>query len=253
MKMRRMQSISFAALAPWLGIGLVFVLAGGVKGITGMGLPTVAMSLLGLWMAPAQAAALLVMPSLVTNVAQCRGPAGRLLVATLWPLWAGLAITTVWSPDLATLVPIDARLALGAILIVYGLWGLWKPVVPAVAADAWWIGLAVGLATGFVTAATAVFALPLVPYLQALRLDKDTMIQALGLSFTVATLALAARLQALDGNGLLSIPSLVALAGAAVGLALGAAVRARISATTFQRALFLVFIVLGAANLWRGL
>lgn len=64
-------------LAPWLGLGAVFALAGGVKGITGMGLPTAAMSLLGLWMAPAQAAALIVMPSLVTNVAQCRGPAGR--------------------------------------------------------------------------------------------------------------------------------------------------------------------------------
>ena len=57
-----------------LGVVAVFALAGGVKGITGMGLPTVAMSLLGLWMHPAQAAMLLVIPSLVTNVAQCRGP-----------------------------------------------------------------------------------------------------------------------------------------------------------------------------------
>ena len=251
--MRRMQSISFAALAPWLGIGLVFVLAGGVKGITGMGLPTVAMSLLGLWMAPAQAAALLVMPSLVTNVAQCRGPAGRQLVATLWPMWTGLVLTTVWSPDLATLAPIDARLPLGAILVVYGLWGLRKPVLPRIAPGAWWVGLAAGLATGVVTAATAVFALPLVPYLQALRLDKDTMIQALGLSFTVATLALAARLQAFDGGALWSLPSFVALAAASAGLALGAALRARISAAAFQRGLFLMFIVLGAANLWRGL
>src|SRR5450631_1622372 len=52
----------------------VFVLAGGVKGVTGMGLPTVAMSLLGLWMTPVQAAAVLVVPSLATNLAQCRGP-----------------------------------------------------------------------------------------------------------------------------------------------------------------------------------
>ncbi|MDH0867084.1 sulfite exporter TauE/SafE family protein [Mitsuaria sp. GD03876] len=248
-----MDTPSFAALAPWLGIGLVFVLAGGVKGITGMGLPTVAMSLLGLWMAPAQAAALLVMPSLVTNVAQCQGPAWRKLIATLWPVWLGMIATTVWSPDLSTLAPIDARLALGAILVVYGLWGLWKPVVPQVSRGAWGIGLAAGLATGFVTASTAVFVLPLVPYLQALRLDKDTMIQALGLSFTVATLALATRLHAFEGGTLLSVPAFVALAAAVGGLVLGAAVRARISAATFQRALFLVFIALGAANLWRAL
>ena len=61
-------------------VGVVFVLAGAVKGVTGMGLPTVAVSLLGLVMLPAQAAALLVLPSLATNVAQCRGPHARRLV-----------------------------------------------------------------------------------------------------------------------------------------------------------------------------
>jgi uncharacterized membrane protein YfcA len=251
--MGRMDSSSFAALAPWLGIGLVFLLAGGVKGVTGMGLPTVAMSLLGLWMVPAQAAALLVMPSLITNIAQCQGPAWRRIVAMLWPVWLGLVVTTVWGPDLSSITPIDARLALGAILVVYGLWGLWKPVLPQVSPKAWWIGLAAGLATGFVTASTAVFVLPLVPYLQSLRLDKDTMIQALGLSFTVATLALAARLHAFEGGALVSVSSLVALGAAVAGLCIGAIVRARISATTFQRALFLVFIALGVANLWRAL
>lgn len=241
-------------LAPWLGLGAVFALAGSVKGITGMGLPTAAMSLLGLWMAPAQAAALIVMPSLVTNVAQCRGPAGRQLAGCLWPMWCAMAVATVWSPDLSALAPVDARLALGAVLVAYGLWGLCKPVLPAVSPARWWVGVLAGLATGFVTASTAVFVVPLVPYLQALRLDKETMVQALGLSFTVATLALAWRLQALGdaGGQLLSASSFLALAAALAGLAAGAAVRARISPASFQRALFLVFILLGAANLWRA-
>ena len=39
-------------------VALVFLAAGTVKGISGMGLPTVSMALLGLLMAPAQAAAL---------------------------------------------------------------------------------------------------------------------------------------------------------------------------------------------------
>lgn len=252
-KMRGMQTTPSATLAAWLALCTVFALAGGVKGITGMGLPTVAMSLLGLWMLPAQAAALIVMPSLVTNAAQCVGPAWRRLAAALWPVWLGLVATTVWGPDLSSLAPVDPRLALGAILVVYGLWGLRKPALPQVSPKAWWIGLGVGLATGFVTASTAVFVLPLVPYLQALRLDKETMVQALGLCFTVATLALAARLQAFGGGTILSAPSFVALAAAMAGLAAGAAVRARMDAPTFQRALFLVFIALGAANLWRAL
>jgi len=45
-----------------------FLLAGFVKGFTGMGLPTVATGLLTVVMAPAQAAGLLVMPNFVTNI-----------------------------------------------------------------------------------------------------------------------------------------------------------------------------------------
>jgi uncharacterized membrane protein YfcA len=47
-----------------------FLLAGLVKGVIGLGLPTVAIGLLGLLMTPAQAAAILVVPSLVTNIWQ---------------------------------------------------------------------------------------------------------------------------------------------------------------------------------------
>jgi uncharacterized membrane protein YfcA len=235
------------------GVGLVFALAGGVKGVTGMGLPTVAVSLLGLWMAPAQAAALLVLPSLLTNVAQCRGPHGRQLVAMLWPAWLALAVVTVWAPETRRLLlPVSAHGLLGGVLVVYGLWGLWRPALPALPQRASWAGAAAGVATGCVTAATAVFVIPLVPYLQALRLDKDAMVQALGLSFTVATVALAARLQASGAEAVLSLTSALALAAALLGLWLGTAVRARVSGAAFQRSLFVVFIGLGAVNLWRG-
>lgn len=236
-----------------LAVGLVFVLAGAVKGITGMGLPTVAVSLLGLWMAPGQAAALLVAPSLATNFAQCRGPNLRRLAAILWPAWLSLAIVTAWAPEVGrSAAGISPHRLLGGVLVCYGLLGLWRPALPPVPPRAGVLGAAMGAATGFVTAATAVFVIPLVPYLQALRLDKDAMVQALGLSFTVATLALAARLQSTGGQTLLSAPALVGLAAAFLGLWLGAKARGRISGPAFQRALFVVFIGLGAANLIRG-
>jgi uncharacterized membrane protein YfcA len=232
-------------------MGVVFVLAGAVKGITGMGLPTVAVSLLGLWMTPLQAAALLVTPSLLTNIAQCLGPALRPLAWRLWPAWLALAAAIVWMPEPRAL-RIDARALLGAVLVLYGAWGLWRPSLPDLSRRTRWVGVLVGLATGAVTTVTAVFAIPLVPYLQTLRLDKDAMVQALGLSFTVATLALAVRLGQSGTLVLLSWESLVALGAAMVGMALGAAVRSRISATLFQRALMVVFIGLGAANLLRA-
>ncbi|MBN9265741.1 MAG: sulfite exporter TauE/SafE family protein, partial [Hyphomicrobium sp.] len=50
-----------------LFIAAVFVLAGLTKGVIGLGLPTISMGLLALVMPPVQAAALLALPSFVTN------------------------------------------------------------------------------------------------------------------------------------------------------------------------------------------
>lgn len=240
---------------------VVFVIAGMVKGITGMGLPTVAISLLGLWMPPLQAAALLVLPSLVTNLAQCRGPQVVPLARRLWPVWLALAATTVWAPGLGGGFdgPSTRRL-LGAVLLAYGGWGLvagrWRAALPDASGAPRWLlavaSIAVGAATGALTALTAVFVMPLVPWLQVLRLPKEAMVQALGLSFTVATLALAMRLQVLPGVGQGSAASWLALAAALVGLALGGAIRGRLSQGGFQRGLFLAFIGLGLANLWQA-
>lgn len=237
-------------------VGVVFLLAGGVKGITGMGLPTVAMSLLGLWMAPVQAAALLVTPSLATNIAQCRGPHLWRLARRLWPGWVALALVTVFAPGLGSADTTGmAGRALGVVLVGYGAWGLWRPALPDLSRSARGWSAVAGAATGAVTAFTAVFVLPWVPYLQTLRLDKDEMVQALGLSFTVATLALGLRLQ-LSSPGIgwqaTDLTSVgIALAGAFAGLVLGERLRARLAGPVFQRALFLVFIALGAANLVR--
>lgn len=235
-------------------VAVVFTIAGVVKGISGMGLPTVAMSLLGTILAPAQAAALLVLPSLATNVVQCLGPHLRTLTRRLWPMWFGLVLASIFSPwqDIDASAT-NAREFLGALLVLYGLWGLWRPVLPRLGTQHAWPGLVAGALTGFITAATAVFVVPLVPYLQALRLEKGEMIQALGLSFTVATVALAIRLHAGVTLVILSPLTGLALLTAVAGIWLGGRLRSKLSQQMFQRALFVVFVALGCVNLWRSL
>ncbi|NUB13020.1 TSUP family transporter, partial [Azospirillum brasilense] len=104
----------------------------------------------------------------------------------------------------------------------------------------------VGVATGVVTAATGVFVIPAVPYLQALDLERDRLIQALGLSFTVSTLALAAGL-AQHGlfDGTLAWGSLASLLPALAGMALGQSLRRRVRAEVFRRCFFLGLLALG--------
>jgi uncharacterized membrane protein YfcA len=234
-----------------------FLLAGLVKGVIGLGLPTIAMGLLGTVMPPAQAAALLVLPSLVTNFWQFMdGPPLASLLRRLGPMLAAVVLGTltgVW----AGLLPGQggATIGLGAALLAYAAFGLLPLRLPQVSPRAEpWAGPLVGLLTGLVTAATGVFVLPAVPYLQALGLERDRLVQALGLSFTVSTLALAAGLASGGGFGGGALGgSMLALMPALAGMALGGWLRGRVAAATFRRCFFGGLLLLGAHLLWQGL
>src|SRR5450631_4322028 len=79
-----------------LVIALTFFVAGIVKGVTGMGLPTVAMGVLGAIMPPVAAAALLIAPSFVTNVWQLfSGPSFIALASRLWLMMLGIVVGTI--------------------------------------------------------------------------------------------------------------------------------------------------------------
>lgn len=237
-------------------VASVFVAAGLVKGVSGMGLPTLSMALLGLFMPPAAAAALMVLPSLATNLSQCTGPYVRTLAQRLWPMWVGLVVVTVFSPtpDLGG-SGAHARLALGLVLTAYGAWGLSKPELPDFGRQAVAAGAVAGALSGGLTAATGVFVMPLVPYLQSLRLQKEEFIQALGLSFTIATLALVLRLGRLPRTDLAIGFEAVAIATAAAffGLWAGGLLRRYMQPATFQRGLYMVFVLLGAITIWKAL
>ncbi|MCF4126237.1 sulfite exporter TauE/SafE family protein [Methylobacterium sp. SyP6R] len=233
----------------WAVILATFLVAGFVKGVIGLGLPTVAVGLLATVMSPAQAAALLIVPSFVTNVWQLlAGPRFGALLRRLWPMMVAIAVGTVASAGLiAGAKGPGPASALGAALVVYAVIGLagFAFRVPARAEP--WLSPVIGLATGLVTGATGVFVIPAVPYLQALGLDRDQLIQALGLSFTVSTVALAA---GLAREGALPLTagaaSLVTLAPALLGMAAGQWLRGHVSAPTFRRAFLIGLLLLGA-------
>lgn len=94
---------------------LIFIAAGWVKGVTGMGLPTVAMGLLGTVMPLAEAAALLVIPSLVTNLWQLfSGPILQEVLRRLWLMMMFIVIgTVVGSFLLVSIPPLWAGVGLG--------------------------------------------------------------------------------------------------------------------------------------------
>jgi uncharacterized protein len=236
---------------PLIVATVTFLLAGFVKGGIGLGLPTVSMGLLTLVMAPAKAASLLIVPSFVTNVWQlAAGPNFRQLAYRLWPMQAGVALGTLAGTGLLTGSHAgQAAVALGLLLMLYAGLGLTSVSVRfSVRPSAeWWLAPLIGALTGLVTAATGVFVIPAVPYLGALNLDKEDMIQALGLSFTVSTVALAAALAAGGAFDFGDVgASTAALAPALLGMAAGGALRDRFSERTFRRVFFGGLLLLGA-------
>jgi uncharacterized membrane protein YfcA len=234
--------------ASFIVIAAVFALAGFVKGLIGLGLPTISMGLLAVVMPPVEAAALLLLPSLVTNVWQAAsGPSLRrvlwrlraMMVAVCLGTWAGAGLMTGPSAHYGTLF-------LGIALALYALSGLTSFRLAVPKRQETLFGAAAGAITGIITAATGVFVIPAVPYLEAIGLEKEELVQALGLSFTVSTLALAVNIGmagALDRAS--AGTAIMALAAALSGMAAGQAIRRRLSQTAFRRWFFIGLLVLG--------
>ena len=117
-----------------------------------------------------------------------------------------------------------------------------------------WLGLLMGTATGAITVATGIFVLPGTPYVQALQFERDRMVQALGLSFTVSTITLAAALgYAGEIHTSLAWPALAALGASLVGMWLGQIIRGKVKAETFRLCFFIGLLLLGAHLALRGL
>jgi len=236
-----------------LAVAGAFLLAGFVKGVIGLGLPTVAIGLLGLTMSPTQAAAILVLPALVTNVWQ--GAVGGHLVSLarrIWPMLVGLCIGTLIG---AALLPsgVGATLWLGLALLAYSALGLVRIEFKVAPESERWFNFPVGLLTGAITAATGVYVLPGTPYLNALQLDRDRLVQVLGISFTVSTVALGIALaHAGEMRSDLAVPSVIALVTSLIGMWLGQLVRGLVRGETFRLCFFLGLLALGAHLTWRG-
>jgi uncharacterized membrane protein YfcA len=229
-------------------IAAAFLLAGFVKGVIGLGLPTVSMGLLAVTMQPSRALAIVIVPAIITNIWQTFvGPYLRDIIRRLWPLMVG-TVVGIWL-NAGMLTGPYARygtIVLGVLLVIYAIIGLSTFSFKVAPANEGWIGGIVGLITGVVSAATGVQVIPSMPFMQAIGMEKDELVQALGVFFTVATLALAFNLTA---AGLLSaataLPGAVAMAAAFAGMFVGQAVRSRMQPEVFRRWFLFAMILLG--------
>ena len=106
----------------------MFFLAGFVKGVIGLGLPTVSMGLLAVAMAPAHALAIVIVPAILTNIWQTfAGPYLLGIVKRLWPLLLGLAVG-IWLNGGMMTGPYAryGTVLIGILLVIYAIVSLRK-------------------------------------------------------------------------------------------------------------------------------
>ena len=223
-------------------VGMVFCLAGFVKGMVGLGLPTVSLGLLSIIVDLPTAMALLVIPSLATNVWQTL--AGGQIGALWRRLWLFLLLAVVMvhlGVQFSTLVETQfLHRCLGALLLLYAISGLVTKPLQLSPRLEMILGPVCGAVNGLLTGLTGTLFVPGVMFLQSIGLPRDALVQAMGMLFAASTASLGLALHQHDLMPLsLGILSATALLPALIGMQIGLGLRQRLSQDLFRQ-LFLI-------------
>jgi len=222
-----------------------YVVASGIKGLTGIGFSTSCLPIMALRLDLKIAIPLVIVPSIVSNlVVMVQAGRFREAISRFWPLYAasvpGLVI------GLTVLVSLDvdvAKAILGLVLISYAFWAL-KNKSFAISEE--WerlLKMPVGFCTGLINGLTGSQVMPVLPYLLSLGLDKKAFIQAINISFTFSSLVM---LVGMDRLGHLSLHTLLTAIGGLVPVLLTVTLAGKLQARltgASHRTLVLTFLL----------
>ena len=232
-----------------LAILATFFVAGVVKGVIGLGLPSISLALLTVVINLPTSMALLIMPSLVTNIWQAiRGGKFLKILKPLWLLFLTSTLT-VWTGSKALAI-VDLTLLsalLGSLLMSYAIVSLYGLRFNIKSRNEWWVGSLTGSVNGILTGMTGSFVVPGVFYLQSIRQEKDELIQSMGILFTTSTLALFFSLQTNEYlTSKLIVWSSISIVPSIIGVLIGQQIREWLSEKIFKNVFFFSLLFIGA-------
>jgi uncharacterized membrane protein YfcA len=234
----------------------VFFFAGFVKGIIGLGLPTISLALLTVTTDLPTAMVLLIMPSLVTNFWQAaNGKYWSIIFRRFWPFLLICVMVVPIGAEALLFVDLSyLSILLGMLIFFYSLAELNGFSLEFNLKYEKVLGFVMGTFTGLLTGMTGSCVFPGVMFLQATRLNRDVMVQAMGILFSLTTLSLGFSLSNNNflnyENGMLSNAGVIP---AIFGMIVGTRVRKNFSKTTFRKVFFLSLLVLGVFIVFQSL
>ena len=225
-----------------LVIAGAFIVAGIAKGAIGMGLPPIALALMSFAVPLEDALALMVVPTMATNIWQAiYGKDFLKLLRRFWTMAVAAVAALIFVA--AAFGHLGSQMAMawvGVILVIYAALALtaWRPAVSR--ATERWANPLIGLASGAVAGVTGVAAVPFLPYMQSLDIDRHDLVQALGIMFLFIIGALTAALVAQGAFHVTNLAGAVAaIVPTFIGVWIGQKARNAVSPETFRR-IFLI-------------
>lgn len=232
---------------------IALFVAGGVKGVIGLGLPLTAISIIGAVVDLRTAIAYIAIPVVATNLYQAfDGGRTPEMLRKYWVInLCSVAGTVVGTQILFIVDPRILITLLGGVVILYVAINASRFRIRISDRAAPWAAPPLGILSGLLTGTTGSVGIPIALYLQARDVDKESFLRAIALTFLISSSVLVL---ALLEKGAISresaIISAVSLVPAFAGMAVGQRLRGRLSEDRF-RAFVFMFLLIAAVNLIR--
>lgn len=225
-----------------------YLLAGFVKGFSGLGFSTVGIGILASFIDLTVAIPLVTIPAIASSLILMldaggfRDAASRfsfMYIAALPGVAVGVGVLV--APEVNV-----AKTVLGFLLCIYGAWALINPTFTLSKSKSEKLLIPTGFTSGLLGGLTGVAVFPVTPYLLSLNLQREFFVQSLNISFVITSTLL---MLILGGIGYISLPTFVISVGAilpvAIAVKVGALVRRRFTEKYFKVVVTLVLIGLG--------
>jgi uncharacterized membrane protein YfcA len=232
---------------------IAFLLAGTIKGLSGLGLPSAAIALMIIVLDPRSAIALVMFPMLATNVWQCYRGGHFLRTAKRYRLFAIILAVTVAVVTIATRDVSDRGLlfALGVAISIFVI-ASWRNLVPVLKEEYdRFAQVGFALFSGFIGGMTAGWGAPLAMYLTTRDVPKDEFVRASGFLILAGSIPLTygyAKIGFLNGE--LAWISIAMIVPTIIGFSIGEYLRKGLTGDGFRKVVLVVFGLL-ALNMFR--
>jgi uncharacterized protein len=250
--------LGFFGLPALLGASVALGAGGFTKGVVGFALPLIALSFMGSFLPYETALALLILPTLASNLLQALRNGPRAAWETLrhfWRLNLLLVVTIGFSAQLVVALPDRFFFAfLGITITLFGLSQSlgWQPRLADHHVSA--VEVVVGLVAGFFGGISGVWGPPVVIYLISRHLPKVEMVRAQSLCYMLGSFVLTAahwhsgvlNPVTLPASGWLIIPTMAAML-------LGYRVQDRLDQALFRKLTLWVLMIAGLNLLRRAM